>query len=95
MIIIIDNPPEAAVPRPQFLIKDKDLIKLTFHSPITKGSTCCPVESYQGGRPAVYMVLVWLLKIDSEHVFFVDWLREVVRCLRERGDFWDPLKLAV
>lgn len=67
-----------------------DLIQIWV--PITNGSTCCPAELYQGGRPAVYIVRVWLRKIDSEEVLLEDWESDVVLCLLVLGDFWDPTK---
>lgn len=57
-----------------------------YYPPITKGSTCCPAELYHGGLPAVYIVLVLLLRIDSAEVFLLDWDKLVVLCLLDLGD---------
>lgn len=55
---------------------------------MTNGSTCCPAVLYQGGRPAVYIVRARDCNTDSDAVFLVDWLTEVVLCLKvDRGDF--------
>ena len=62
-----------------------------FYLPITNGSTCCPAELYHGGRPAVYMVLVWLRRMDSEDVFLEDCDIEAVRCRLDLGDFCEPV----
>lgn len=56
------------------------------YQPITKGSTCCPAELYHGGLPAVYIVLVLLLRMDSAEVFLLDCVKLVVRCLLDLGD---------
>lgn len=58
--------------------------------PITKGSTFCPSVLYQGGLPAVYIVLCWVLIIDSAAVFWEVWFSEVVLCLLDLGDFCEP-----
>lgn len=60
------------------------------YRPMTNGSTCCPAKLYQGGLPAVYIVLFLLLRIDSAEVFLLDCERLVVRCLLDLGDFCDP-----
>lgn len=59
---------------------------------MTNGSTCCPVQSYHGGRPAVYIVRLFERMIDSVDVIVVLWLIEVVRWRRGRGERnWDPI----
>jgi hypothetical protein len=49
--------PEALPPqiplRNKIVNNQRMIFKTDYLSPMTKGSTCCPAELYQGGRPAV------------------------------------------